>query len=93
MIVYDGEDGKYKVVIHHEDGVIKGLEYYYDLGDKNTATSAMKLMKEDFDDLESIIQDGQYVKLTFKDDVYKDISLDEFKQVYSEFEELRKPEV
>ena len=93
MIVYDGEDGKYKVVIHHEDGVIKGLEYYYDLGDKNTATSAMKLMKEDFDDLESIIQEDQYVKLTFKDDVYKDISLDEFKQVYSEFEELRKPEV
>ncbi len=93
MIVYDGEDGKYKVVIHHEDGVIKGLEYYYDLVDKNTATSAMKLMKEDFDDLENITQDGQYIKLTFKDDVYKDISLDEFKQVYSEFEELRKPEV
>lgn len=93
MIVYDGEDGKYKVVIHHEDGVIKGLEYYYDLGDKKTATSAMELMKEDFDDLESISQNGQYVKLTFKDDVYKNISLEDFKQVYSEFDELRKPEV
>ena len=48
---------------------------------------------EDFDNLESISQDGQYVKLTFKDDVYKDIGLEELKNVYSDFDELRKPEV
>lgn len=93
MIVYDGEEGKYKIVIHHEEGKVVGLEYYYDLGDKETATQAMELMKEDFTDLESIKQDGQYVKLTFKDDLYKDLKLDELKQVYSEFEELKKPEV
>lgn len=93
MIVYDGEDGKYKIVIHHEEGKVVGLEYYYDLGDKDTATKAMELMKEDFTDLESIKQDGQYVKLTFKDDLYKDLKLDEFKEVYSEFKELKKPEV
>ena len=93
MIVYDGEDGKYKIVIHHEEGKVVGLEYYYDLGDKDTATKAMELMKEDFTDLESIKQDGQYVKLTFKDDLYKDLKLDELKEVYSEFKELKKPEV
>lgn len=93
MIVYDGEDGKYKIVVHHEDGKVVGLEYYYDLGDKETALSAMDLMKEDFKDLENISQDGQYVKLTFKDDLYKDLSLDEVKQIYSEFDELKKPEV
>ena len=93
MIVYDGEDGKYKIVIHHEEGKVVGLEYYYDLGDKDTATQAMELMKEDFTDLESIKQDGQYVKLTFKDDLYKDLKLDELKEVYSEFKELKKPEV
>lgn len=93
MIVYDGEDGKYKIVIHREEGKVVGLEYYYDLGDKDTATQAMELMKEDFTDLESIKQDGQYVKLTFKDDLYKDLKLDELKEVYSEFKELKKPEV
>ena len=56
-------------------------------------SKAIDLMKEDFADLESIKQDGQYVKLTFKDDLYKDLSFDEFKQVYSDFEELKKPEV
>ena len=93
MVVYDGEDGKYKIVVHHEDGKITGLEYYYDLGDKETATSAMDLMKEDFDDLESIAQEGQYIKLTFKDDLYKELDLDKIKQIYSEFDELKKPEV
>lgn len=93
MIVYDGEDGKYKIVIHHEDGKVVGLEYYYDLGDKDTAKNAMELMKEDFTDLESIKQDGQYVKLTFKDDIYKDLSLEELKEVYKDFKELKKPEV
>ena len=93
MVVYDGEDGKYKIVVHHENGKITGLEYYYDLGDKETATSAMDLMKEDFEDLESIAQEGQYIKLTFKDDLYKELDLDKIKQIYSEFDELKKPEV
>ncbi len=93
MTVYDGEDGKYKVVIHHENGEIKGVEYYYDLGDKDTATSALKLMQEDFKDLEKIQQEDQYVKLTFKDDLYEGLSLEQLKQVYSEFKELKKPEV
>lgn len=93
MIVYDGEDGKYKIVIHYEEDKVVGLEYYYDLGDKDTATKAIDLMKEDFADLESIKQDGQYIKLTFKDDLYKDLTLDEFKTVYKDFKELKKPEV
>ena len=93
MVVYDGDDGKYKIVVHHENGKITGLEYYYDLGEKETATSAMDLMKEDFDDLESIAQEGQYIKLTFKDDLYKELDLDKIKQIYSEFDELKKPEV
>ena len=93
MVVYDGDEGKYKIVIHHDGDKVLGLEYYYNLGDKDTASKAIDLMKEDFADLESIKQEGQYVKLTFKDDLYKDLSFDEFKEVYSEFEELKKPEV
>ncbi len=93
MLVFDGEDGKYKIVIHHEEGKVVGLEYYYDLGDKTTATKALELMKEDFSDLESVKQEGQYVKLTFKDDLYKDLSLDGLKEVYKDFDEIKKPEV
>ena len=92
-IVYDGEDGKYKVVIHYEEDKVIWLEYYYDLKDAETAKSAIELMKEDFKDLESINQDGQYAKLTFKNDVYKNLSLKDFKQIYSDFKELRKSEV
>ena len=73
--------------------VEEALEYYYDLGDKDTATKAIDLMKEDFADLENIKQDGQYVKLTFKDDLYKELGLDELKNIYKEFKELKKPEV
>jgi hypothetical protein len=93
MVVFDGDDGKYKIVIHHENDKVVGLEYYYNLGDKDTASKAIELMKEDFADLESIKQEDQYVKLTFKDDLYKDMSFYEIKQVYSEFKELKKPEV
>lgn len=93
MLVFQDKDTNYKVVIHHEDGKVVGLEYYYDLGDAKTADDAVEMMEKDFTDLESIAQKDQYVKLTFKDDLYKDLSLDDLKQVYASFNELKKVEV
>lgn len=93
MLVFQDKDTNYKVVIHHEDGKVVGLEYYYDLGDAKTADDVVEMMEKDFTDLESIAQKDQYVKLTFKDDLYKDLSLDDLKQVYASFNELKKVEV
>ena len=89
-IVYNYND-EYKVVIHHEDGKITGVEHYYDYKTTEAATTAAEQLKLDYKDVENfdqVIQKDQYVKVLFKEDTYKDMTLDQFKENYKDLEEV-----
>lgn len=89
-IVYNYND-EYKVVIHHEEGKITGVEYYYDYKTTEAATTAVEQLKLDYKDVENfdqVIQKDQYVKVLFKEEIYKDMTLDEFKENYKDLEEV-----
>ena len=89
-VVFNYND-KYKVVVHHENGKITGVEHYYDYKTTEDATKAVEQLTKDYKDIENfdkIIQKDQYVKVMFKEDMYKDISLDNFKEKYKDLEEV-----
>ena len=89
-IVYNYND-EYKVVIHHEDGKITGVEHYYDYKtteDATTAVEQLKLEYKDNENFDQVIQKDQYVKVLFKEDIYKDMTLDQFKENYKDLEEV-----
>ena len=94
-IVYNYND-EYKVVIHHEDGKITGVEHYYDYKtteDATTAVEQLKLEYKDNENFDQVIQKDQYVKVLFKEDTYKDMTLDQFKENYKDLEEVLEPKV
>ena len=59
VCVYGAENevapGKYKVVIHHENGNITGIEYYYDYKTMEEATNAIKQLNIDYKNIDSKI--------------------------------------
>ena len=73
-VVYNYND-EYKVVVHHENGKITGVEHYYDYKTTEDATKAVEQLTKDYKDIENfdkIIQKDQYVKVMFKEDMYKE---------------------
>ena len=91
-IVYNYND-EYKVIIHHEDGKITGVEHYYDYKTTEDATIAVEQLKLEYKDNENfdqIVQKGQYVKVLFKEDMYKNMTLDKVKENYKELKEILK---
>ena len=91
-IVYNYND-EYKVIIHHEDGKVTGVEHYYDYKTTEDATIAVEQLKLEYKDNENfdqIVQKGQYVKVLFKEDMYKNITLDKVKENYKDLKEILK---
>ena len=90
QIVYNCND-EYKVVIHHENGKITGVEHYYDYKTTEAATTAAEQLKLEYQNVENfdqVIQKDQYVKVLFKEESYKDISLSQIKENYKDLEEV-----
>ena len=91
-IVYNYND-EYKVIIHHEDGKVTGVEHYYDYKTPEDATVALEKLNNKYKDIENfdqVIQKGQYVKVLFKEDMYKNITLDKVKENYKDLKEILK---
>ena len=91
-IVYNYND-EYKVIIHHEDGKVTGVEHYYDYKTPEDATIALEKLNNKYKDIENfdqVIQKGQYVKVLFKEDMYKNITLDKVKENYKDLKEILK---
>lgn len=89
-VVYNCND-KYKVVIYHENGNITGIEYYYDYKTMQEATNAIKQLNIDYkniDNFDRIIQNDRYVKVLFKEEMYKGLTLDYFKEKFKDLEQL-----
>ena len=89
-VVYNYND-EYKIVIHHENGKVIGIEHYYDY---QTAEKAMQAVEElninykNIDNFDRIIQKDRYVKVLFKEEMYNNISLNKFKEMYRELNQV-----
>ena len=89
-VVYNYND-KYKIVIHHENGRITGVEHYYNYQNSEEAIKAIGQLNVDYKNVENfnkIIQKDNLVKVVFKEDMFKNISLDKFKENYKALEEV-----
>ena len=89
-VVYNYND-KYKIVIHHENGRITGVEHYYNYKTQEEAIKAIGQLNIDYKNVENfnkIIQKDNIVKIVFKEDMFKNISLDKFKENYKALEEV-----
>lgn len=89
-VVYNYND-KYKIVIHHENGRITGVEHYYNYQNTEEAIKAIGQLNVDYKNVENfnkIIQKDNLVKVIFKENMFKNISLDKFKENYKSLEEV-----
>lgn len=88
-VVYEYKDdtGKqYKIVIHKdENNKVIGIEHYYEYKTNEEANSALITLKEEYKDNEffdEILIDNNHIKITFKEDMYKDITIESLKEKY-----------
>ena len=88
QIVYD--KGDYYIVVKYDGDKVIGLEYYFDFKHKDIAISREIDLKYKYDNIDDIVREGQYVKVSFKDDAYKDLTLKEIKEQYKDLKEVVK---
>ena len=89
-VVYNYND-KYKIVIHHDNGRITAVEHYYNYANSEEAIKAIGQLNIDYQKVENfnkIIQKDNLVKVVFKEKMFKNISLDKFRENYKALEEV-----
>lgn len=91
QIVYDKKD--YYVVVKYDGDKVVGLEYYFDFKHKDIAISREIDLKYKYTNARNIEREGQYVRITFDDEAYKDLSLKDIKEQYKDFKEIVKESV
>lgn len=83
--------GIYKIVYYYKGEKITGLEYYYNYESKEVAKLAVTSLKTQYteeDNIDSITQKGGYVIIKFKEEEYKDTTVQEVKDTYSFLEQV-----
>lgn len=75
-----------KVVVHRDGDTVTGVEHYYDFKTESNAENLLSEIQEDYknnEHLDKIIQEGQYIKVIFKKDMYSKINLEALKKICS----------
>ena len=91
-IVFKQVNGSY-LVFYYEGDSITGYETYLDYEDTTTASVAYTVLKADhsaYENVEEILQKGQYVIIKFNNDAYSGYTLEEVKLTYSALEQIQK---
>lgn len=89
-IVFNFND-VYNIVYYYEGNEITGMEYYYNYQTSEVAAYAKAGIEASKDEnVESVIQKGQYIIVKFNEKEYNDYTLEEIKQTYSYLEEVKK---
>ena len=91
-LVYESEEG-YKVVIHHNEEEITGVEHYYDFKTEANAEANYdkvinKYVNEDYADV--VIRNGQYIKMVYKEESYSGMTLSKFKERFADLKLVEK---
>lgn len=83
----------YTAVYYFEGDVVTGLEYYFEYPDSATAAAAVSSIKAGYtaeDNIEKVIQKGNYVIVKFKNAEYQDLKVSEIKETYKYLDEFYK---
>lgn len=89
-IVYD-YSGVYKLVFYYEENEITGYELYYEYETVDLAKYAKDALETQYNNsVESVLQKGRYIIVTYSEDTYKDLTVDMVKTSYSHLKEVTK---
>lgn len=91
-IVYNYND-EYKIIIRHDGEKITSIEHYYDLSTAKNAQIKFDELNNKYSSMEGFkeaIQNDRYIKISFKDEIFKDLTLSNIKSKYSNLEEVRR---
>ena len=90
-VVFDCNN-EFKVILHRNGDTITGIEYYYDFGSSENAAKALFNLKSMYQDssIENIMMKDRYVKVIFNDSMFNNLSVSEFRNRYSNLNEIVK---
>ena len=90
-VVFDCNN-EFKVILHRNGDTITGIEYYYDFGSSENAANALFNLKSMYQDssIENIMMKDRYVKVIFNDSMFNNLSVSEFRNRYSNLNEIVK---
>ena len=90
-VVFDCNN-EFKVILHRNGDTITGIEYYYDFGSSENAANALFNLKSMYQDsgIENIMMKDRYVKVIFNNNVFNNLSVNEFRNKYSNLNEIIK---
>mgnify|MGYP004550837641 FL=1 len=90
-VVFDCNN-EFKIILHRNGDTITGIEYYYDFGSSENAANALFNLKSMYQDsgIENIMMKDRYVKVIFNDNVFNNLSVNEFRNKYSNLNEIIK---
>ena len=75
---YVEDKNDYKMLVYHDDDKVLGIEYYYDFGSLEKANEMFSSLNEKYksmDGFDKLIQNGQYIKVTFNPEYVCKLSL------------------
>ncbi len=85
QIIYN-YNNEYQIIIHRNGDVVTGIEHYYDFGTREAANNAITTLLQKYQQdnyFDKLIQQDQYIKITFKEELYKNLTVTELQQKYS----------
>lgn len=90
-VVFD-YNNEFKIILHRDGDTITGIEYYYDFGSSENAANALFNLKSMYQDsgIENIMMKDRYVKVIFNNNVFSNLSVNEFRNKYSNLNEIIK---
>ena len=90
-VVFDCNN-EFKIILHRDGDTITGIEYYYDFGSSENAANALFNLKSMYQDssIENIMMKDRYVKVIFNDSMFNNLSVSEFRNRYSNLNEIVK---
>ena len=90
-VVFD-YNNEFKVILHRDGETITGIEYYYDFGNSENAANALFNLKSMYGNsgIENIMMKDRYVKVIFNDSTFNNLSVNEFRNRYSNLNEIIK---
>ena len=90
-VVFDCNN-EFKVILHRNGDTITGIEHYYDFGSSENAANALFNLKSMYQDssIENIMMKDRYVKVIFNDSMFNNLSVSEFRNRYSNLNEIVK---
>ncbi len=90
-IVYT--NNQYKAVIYYEGEKVLGIDYYFEFDSADSAKDGMPLLKEALNGVDDCMCEDKFVKVMFKEEIYKDMTLTKVKSLFEKFEEVKKEDL